>query len=189
MFDRVYESREERFAREAKEVKESKEIAEQQMKISQALFDFGDIRLDILRGFRLASIVYIYDETEDDAYFGIIKPFEEPIYDDMAASSFKAGDRFVCRVKEITKEKKKEVWLQYKYNKSFTNLYDLDRYFRIDHDDATMFIFVKPDGLAMIMTCPQELEFPKAKTLMQKTAKSIIKYDDNGYTVIKKKKS
>jgi hypothetical protein len=189
MFDDLFESRGDRLAREAKEVKLAKEVADQQLKISEALFIFGDIRLDILKGFRSASIAYIYDEDEEDNYYGTIDPSSEPVYDDMQGSSFKVGDRFTCRVRESKKETNKEIWLQYRFNKNYVNLYDPGRYFFEKVDSISMFIFVKPDGLSMIMTSEEPLEFSKARALMVKTSKSIIKYDDNGYTVIKQRKA
>lgn len=186
MFDSGWESREDRLAREAKEVKKAKEIAEQQLGIGKLAFIFGDIRIDMLNGFRTAQSAFIYEEDENDNYFGLFDLVNEAIYDDMSASSFKVGDRFVCRVREAKKDLHKEIWLQYKFNKSYVNLYDPERYFFRKAVDSSMFIFVKPDGLSMILTSTNKMEISSARKLMIKTAKSIIKYDDNGYTLIKK---
>ena len=186
MYDPFRESREQRLNREIQETKEAKELAEQQLQISQLAFVFGDIRIDVLGGFKGAKSAFIYDETDEGTYYSEFDMKNEAVMNDIAGSSFKVGDRFVCRVREAMKDGKKEIWLQYKFNKMFFNLYDPNRYFYREVDSAKVFLLVKSDGITMIFTSSEELPFDKARKVLAKISKSIINYDKNGYAVVKK---
>lgn len=186
MYDPFRESREQRLNRENQENKDAKELAEQQLQISQLAFVFGDIRIEVLTGFKEAKSAFIYDETDDGTFYSEFDMKNEAVMNDISGSSFKVGDRFVCRVRESIKDNKKEIWLQYKFNKMYFNLYDPDRYFYREVESARVFIFVKSDGISMILTSAEVLPFEKARKIFAKISKSIISYDKNGYVVIKK---
>lgn len=147
-------------------------------------FVFGDIKSALLKAFRSNQFAYIYEETLDGNYFVKLNTAEEPVWDDIMNGSFKVGDHFSCQLREG----KRDVFFQFKYKKSITNLYDSERYFHPERseDKPDMFMFVKSTGITIVALSETELNVEQCLKLLKKEARSIISYDKNDNVVIKK---
>lgn len=148
------------------------------------LFVFGDIKSDLLKSFRANQFAYLYEETADGTHLIKMNTAEEPVWDDILAGSFKVGDNFTCQIRMG----KTETFLQAKYGKNITNLYDPERYLRPQRDEGKpdLFMFIKPTGITILALSEVELKTDQAMRLLKKEARGVIGFDQHDNVVIKK---
>lgn len=157
-------------------------IAHHKFELHRQAFIYADIKSEMLNAFRNSAHAVIYQEEVDDGHYVNIYPRNEPIFDDKMDSSFKVGDNFLCRIQENSKER----WFQIKYNKTFINLRDPERYFKREVDGIEYYIFTELTKISMVMLSPEELDFPTMRKLLNKMSKSIIGYDKHGSVYVKR---
>lgn len=157
-------------------------IANHKFELHRRAFIYGDIKSEMLSAFRNSAHAVIFQEDFEDGHYVNIYPRNESIFDDKMGSSFKVGDNFLCRIQENSKER----WFQIKYNKTFINLRDPERYFKREEDGIEYYIFVELSKISILMFTPEEFDFQKIRKLLNKMSKSIISYDKHGSAYVKR---
>lgn len=156
--------------------------AHHRFELQRQAFIYADIKTELLESVRTKPQVFVFHEEGDDFLYSEIDSSTLPIFDDKMTSSFKVGDAFHCRVRENSKE----LWFQIQQGSNFINLRDPNRYIKRTVDGIDYYVFVKITGLSIVMVSPQILGFDKAKKLLKKMSKTLVKYDAHGNTEIKK---
>lgn len=156
--------------------------ANHKFELQRQAFIYADIKTELLESARSKPQLYVFHEEGEDFHYCEIDTVVQPIYDDKMTSSFKVGDNFQCALKENSKE----LWFQIKQGRNFINLRDPEMYFKREVDGVDYYVFVKMTGLSIVMVTPEVVTLTKARQLLKKMSKSIIKYDIHGNTVIKK---
>jgi hypothetical protein len=156
--------------------------ANHRFELQRQAFIYADIKTELLESVRSKPQMYVFREEGEDYHYCEILTEVEPIYDDKMTSSFKVGDNFQCMLRENSKE----LWFQITQGRNFINLRDPDKYIKREVDGVDYYVFVKMTGLSIVMVTPEVVGLDKARKLLKKMSKSIIKYDVHGNTVIKK---
>jgi hypothetical protein len=156
--------------------------ANHQFELQRQAFIYADIKSEMLQAFRGSAQAVIFMDDGENARYVPIDPKVEPIYDDKMDSSFKVGDNFQCKIRENSKER----WFQIKYDKTFINLRDPERYFKREEDGFEFFIFTALTGISIVMLSPQVLDYPKMKKVLNRVSNSIIGFDKHGSTYLKR---
>lgn len=157
-------------------------IAHHNFELQRQAFIYADIKSEMLQAFRNSAQAVVFMDDGENARYVPIDTKVEPIYDDLMGSSFKVGDNFQCKIRENSKER----WFQIKYEKTFINLRDPERYFKREEDGLEFFIFTALTGISIVMLSPQVLDYPKMKKVLNRVSNSIIGFDKHGSTYVKR---
>ncbi|MFK4136500.1 hypothetical protein ACI2KR_30150 [Pseudomonas luteola] len=159
---------------------DSKFSAEAELQRQFNAFAMGDIKSKVLNNFRESRLVYLYEENEDGHYFQCLDLTQDHLTVSALDGSFTVGEKLSCRIRQT----KTSLWFQYSYNKTHVNLRDPKDFIEQENGSAKLMIFIKSEGLNILLCSPELLSFEKARRMLKKASRSIGDYD-NGYLIRK----